>query len=604
MTDFELELKQGFLEEAAQLLADAEQAFLELENNPNSPGQFDKILRLAHSLKGSAKAVGFEDMGKLTHEMESLLLKVKKGNLTLGRPMMDLLLRCNDQIRAMLEGLKADLNARFDCSSLLGEIEAAMQGAGAVATAGSAGSAPALDQNLPTAGMQAEELLANFENLAETTRQHVKEHHLATKAEAPASSSGEATPSPAAAPTNKIATTEESIRVNLGRVEQLLNYVGELVILQTVLREQAHSSGSALIRSTTHQLGKVTQEIQDLSMGLRMVPIKPTFLKMQRIVRDTAGQLGREVIFEMVGEETELDKTVLERLSDPLVHIVRNAVDHGIEDPRRRFDAGKPTEGKIRLSARQQAGQLVIEISDDGGGMDANKLRRKAIEKGVISPNAQLSDSEAYQLIFAAGFSTKEQVTDISGRGVGMDVVKTNIQALQGTVQVETELGKGSTFRIRLPLTLAIIQGMIIRCGTERFVIPLSQVLESVRPSKDDITPSTIAGEVLSLRGQTIPLFRLEQLLGRRTTPKPAHDSIAILYESHGKNHAVLVDDIVGQHQVVIKKLGSEVAHVKAFSGSAILGDGKPALILELSELTSGTAKRTPVHRPLQEKSA
>jgi two-component system chemotaxis sensor kinase CheA len=215
-----------------------------------------------------------------------------------------------------------------------------------------------------------------------------------------------------------------------------------------------------------------------------------------------------------------------------------------------------------------------------------------------------MSDSEAYQLIFAAGFSTKEQVTDISGRGVGMDVVKTNIHALQGTVQVETELGKGSTFRIRLPLTLAIIQGMIIRSGSERFVIPLSQVLESVRPTKDDITPSTIAGEVLSLRGQTIPLFRLDQLLGRRGAPKNAQDSIAVLYEVHGKTHAVLVDDIVGQHQVVIKKLGHEVAHVKAFSGSAILGDGKPALILELSELTGGTAKRPAPQRPIQEKTA
>lgn len=592
MTDFELELKQGFLEEAAQLLADAEQAFLELENNPEAPEQFDKILRLAHSLKGSAKAVGFEDMGKLTHEMESLLLKVKKGTLKLARPMMDLLLRCNDQIRAMLEGLKADLNARFDCTALLGEIHQAMQGASAPAAAPA--STPPIDQNLPTAGMQADELLANFESLAETTRQHVQELHQSKKAEATASP-----PSP-----TKAAASEESIRVNLARVEQLLNYVGELVILQTVLREQAHSSGSALIRSTTHQLGKVTQEIQDLSMGLRMVPIKPTFLKMQRIVRDTAGQLGREVIFEMIGEETELDKTVLERLSDPLVHIVRNAVDHGIEDPRRRFDAGKPTEGKIRLSARQQAGQLVIEITDDGGGMDADKLRRKAVEKGVMSANAQLSDSEAYQLIFAAGFSTKEQVTDISGRGVGMDVVKTNIQALQGTVQVETELGKGSTFRIRLPLTLAIIQGMIIRCGNERFVIPLSQVLESVRPGQADITPSTIAGEVLSLRGQTIPLFRLDQLLGRRIPPKNAHDAIAILYEAHGKIHAVLVDDIVGQHQVVIKKLGQEVAHVKAFSGSAILGDGKPALILELSELTGGSTKRPAPHRPLQERTA
>ncbi len=369
--------------------------------------------------------------------------------------------------------------------------------------------------------------------------------------------------------------------------------VGELVILQTVLQEQSQAGNPLAVRKTAQQLGKVTKEVQDISMGLRMIPLKQTFQKMQRIVRDTSTALGKKVQIELQGEETEVDKTVLENLADPLVHLIRNAVDHGIESTEERIKSGKPETGTVVLAAYQQSGSLVIEIRDNGGGINADRLRAKAVEKGILKPNTTMSDADAYNLIFHSGFSTKAQVTDVSGRGVGMDVVKTNIERLQGNIQLETELGKGTCFKIRLPLTLAIIDGMVIRLDDQRFVIPLTHIHECTRPGADDVSMVTGLGEVFLLRGENMPLFRLENLLGRRPKQlRPPSESTAIVVKTNQKNtFAVLVDEIVGQYQVVIKQLGLEHRNLRGYSGSAILGDGKPALILELNDLVVKPSK-------------
>jgi len=393
-----------------------------------------------------------------------------------------------------------------------------------------------------------------------------------------------AKPKPAAAPG---AGGDESIRVSLRRLEKLLNFVGEMVILQTVLREQAQLNGSLLLRRTVHQLGKVTKEVQDISMSLRMVPLKQNFQKMQRIVRDTAGMLNKKINLVLEGEETELDKTVLENLGDPLVHLVRNSVDHGVEAPAERLAAGKPEVGTVILRAYHQGGRLVIDVIDDGAGIDAERLRLKAIEKKIIQPETPMSEKELINLIFHSGFSTKTQVTEVSGRGVGMDVVKTNIEALQGDVQVSTELGKGTRFTITLPLTMAIIDGMVVRIKDDRYVIPLSHVHESMRPGAADIQTSTNLGEILLLRGENLPLFRLTTLLGKKAPLTSAVEGIAIVIRTDANPFAILVDDILGQQQVVVKKLGSEINDLKGFSGSAILGDGRPSLILELGDLVA-----------------
>jgi two-component system chemotaxis sensor kinase CheA len=589
MDDFEKELKGGFLEEATQLLQDAEQCFLQLDSGVPDSANLEKIFRIAHNIKGSSKAVGFQALGDFTHEFESFLLKVKDGTLAPTPPIVSLLLRCNDCILRHINELKSNFDAPMNTDGLLDEIHAIMSGdlskCAAPAAAEETSTAEEVEAapHYPSAD-QFEPETAPAEAMAALTTENLPAAPApAPVAAAPASAKAEAKADKKGAPQG--AGNDESIRISLARLEKLLNFVGEMVILQSMLREQAWSTNPQNLRKTVHQLSKVTKEVQDISMSLRMIPLKQTFQKMQRIVRDTSSALGKKINFVIAGEETELDKTVLENLGDPLVHLVRNAVDHGIENGEARKAAGKPEAGTVHLSAFHQSGSLVIEVQDDGGGLNAEKLTKKAIEKGLLKPGTVLSEKDAYQLIFAAGFSTKEATTDISGRGVGMDVVRTNIEALQGDIQIDSTLGKGTRFRIRLPLTLAIIDALQVVSGGERYVIPLAQVHESIRPPKNDLHVSAGLNEVFSLRGEHLPLYRLSNLLGKKAAGPEPWDAIAVVVRSGDHPFAVLVDDIVCQSQVVTKKLGAEHAGLAGFSGSAILGDGRPALILELSEL-------------------
>lgn len=593
MDDFEKELKGGFLEEATQLLQDAEQCFLQLDSGVPDCANLEKIFRIAHNIKGSSKAVGFQALGDFTHEFESFLLKVKDGSLAPTPPIVSLLLRCNDCILRHVNELKSNFDAPMNTDGLLDEIHAIMSGnvpacapAAAEEPAPEAEEAPeypSADQFEPEAAPVEANTGCPAEAMAAITAEHLNtQAPPAPVAAAPAPAKPEAKTEKKPA---QGAGTDESIRISLARLEKLLNFVGEMVILQSMLREQAWATNPQNLRKTVHQLSKVTKEVQDISMSLRMIPLKQTFQKMQRIVRDTSSALGKKINFVIAGEETELDKTVLENLGDPLVHLVRNAVDHGIESGSDRKAAGKPEAGTVHLSAFHQSGSLIIEVQDDGGGLNAEKLTKKAIEKGLLKPGTVLSEKDAYQLIFAPGFSTKAETTDISGRGVGMDVVRTNIEALQGDIQIDSTLGKGTRFRIRLPLTLAIIDALQVVSGGERYVIPLAQVHESIRPPKNDLHVSAGLNEVFSLRGEHLPLYRLSNLLGKKVAGPEPWDAIAVVVRSGDHPFAVLVDDIVCQSQVVTKKLGAEHAGLAGFSGSAILGDGRPALILELSEL-------------------
>ena len=395
-----------------------------------------------------------------------------------------------------------------------------------------------------------------------------------------------------AAPTKKV-TEDESIRVSLSRVEKLNNVVGELVILQTVLDQGMSLSGhEQLMSKSISHLGKLSKEIQEISMSLRMVPVKSTLQKMNRIVRDTSKTLNKKVSLKLKGEETEIDKTVLEHLADPLVHIVRNAVDHGLESTEERIAAGKSEAGNVGISAYHEGNNLVIEITDDGKGIPANIIRSKAIEKGLIRENQQITDEDIIQYIFHPGFSTKEQVTEVSGRGVGMDVVKTNIEKLSGEVRVKTEMGKGSVFKVVLPLTMAIIDGMVVRVGDNKFIIPLSQVHESLKPTSEMVSKVTGWGECLNLRGQILPLFNVGSTLAVGMDEGGSLDKIAIIIQAAEYPFAVLVDDILHQQQVVIKTLGNEIKNSKGFMGSSILGDGKTSFILDLNELYSGKMKK------------
>ena len=602
------EIKRGFLDEAEQCLSDTEQCFLHLEKD-QSPEVLDKLFRLAHNIKGSANAVGFSELGAFTHELETLLLKIKKGEQPLHPPVVDLLLRCNDHIILFVSSLKADMEAKIDSSQLLDEIRnigniQAEPVASAVEepaeTAADAKllqaaemfeeeTAPTPEAEQPQEIQAVEEAVEEIEEFAvmepvvqQAITQHEVKKEVAHLVQAQAVKQEEKTP--AKSPS---ASSDESIRVSLARLEGLINCVGELVILQSVLKEQtsANSSASSLMKKTVHQLGKVTKEVQNISMGLRMIPMKQTYQKMQRIVRDTSRALAKEINFETVGDDTELDKTVLEQLGDPLVHLVRNAVDHGIESAEARVANGKSPVGTVKLKSFHRVGQIVIEVSDDGKGLDGQSLINSAIKKGLLKPGTKMTEEEAHHIVFMPGFSTKEVVTDVSGRGVGMDVVKTNIDQLRGTVQIFSTPGQGTCFQITLPLTLSIIDTMIVSLEKQRYVIPLHHVYESVEASGMRTQTISESAEVLLLRGENIPFYRLGTLLGRKPTTPTNQDGCALIIRNNQSSIAVFVDAVIGQSQAVIKPLGAEVRHIKGFSGSAILGDGLPAVILDLMEL-------------------
>ncbi len=630
MDDFEIELKKGFLDEASQGIEEVEQCFLSLESSPNDTSIIDKIFRLAHNLKGSSKAVGFNQLGEFTHVFENLLLKIKKNEIVVSGAIVSLLLRSNDHIKYFIDQLRSDLTANIDSTALLAELESTIRGetptiaaapitpvaleAASVAEA----AAPAeIEDSTPSESIvekvnvvSATSDLSYNESLGVPPSMMVppatmfeETEDAAAKVQEPPQSSN--TPAPqiagvTSAETKKTKTevaapSDESIRVSLSKLEKLINYVGEMVILQTVLREQASFSQSPLLRKSVHQMGRVSKEIQDLSMGLRMLPIKPIFQKMQRIVRDTSGALNKKINFQIEGEETAVDKTVLDLISDPLVHLVRNAADHGIESNEKRATTGKSMTGTISLKAFHRGDKLVLEVEDDGGGIDPDIISRKAIEKNVIPANHNLSKTEIINLVFHAGFSTKAQTTDISGRGVGMDVVRTNIEAMQGVIEIDTVVGKGSIFRIILPLTLAIVDGMVLQSNEDFYIIPLSQIRDAIKPQKNQVQFNKGVGETLLSRGQNIPLYRLDYILKRNAKPKSIDNYIVVVIKGSQFDFGIVVDDIVNQQQVVIKKLGVELQSIQGFSGSAILGSGRPALIIEPNELIATFLTKNPV---------
>lgn len=606
MDAFEREIKVEFLNEAAGSLEDAEQAFLQLENSSGSQETIDQIFRLAHNLKGSSQAVGFEQVGEFTHHWESLLLKIKEGLIQIEKPVVSLLLACLDHVRTMIHGLREDLDAKFESGDLIARMEAA--GLGQTESIAEPppprGQTPIPEENRTESSPapSPSPMLAPLPASAQFVLEEF-EAQLAEKQPPPTPAGDERVELAAVAPTKKAKSiSDDAIRVSTQKLERLIDYVGEMVILQSVLREQIDrgEADSGLMRKAISQLGKVGKEIQDVSMSLRMLPIKPSFQKMHRVVRDTALSLGKEVILQLYGEETEVDKTVLERLSDPLVHLIRNSVDHGIEDGPTREANGKPSFGTVILTARQQAGKMVIEVSDDGGGINPQKVLKKAWEKGLLKEGQVLSDREAYQLIFLPGFTTKEQVTEVSGRGVGMDVVKTNIESIGGEIQVESKMGEGSTFRIVLPLTLAILECTVVRCGEDRYVIPSYHISESLRADAS-ILRDTLLGEVLLLRGENLPVLRLRKLLRSRTVGDE-QDPIALIVRSGNQPFALIVDDIIGQYQVVTKPLSPELRNLKGVSGSTILGDGKPALILEVNQYAMAATRRA--IQPLENRGA
>ncbi|MGZ3692380.1 MAG: chemotaxis protein CheA [Pseudobdellovibrio sp.] len=542
MDEFEKTLKLGFIEEALQLIGDFENLLLDLEKAPQNRETIDGVFRLVHNIKGSSKAVGFEGLGVFCHELETYMLEIKNGTKLVSKTVIDKLLFSKDVITTTLFNQKSDLDKTIDLAIQVAQLKA--------------------DE---VAGVPHEEVRQPEESPSASVEP-----------------SGEPASAISKRKTGLTTSSDESIRVNLKRVDHLINAVGELVVLQAVLREQVMPAGTtSKAYRVSEDLGKIIKEVQDLSMSLRMVPAKTLVQKLQRICRDTSTSLDKEVRFDIYGEDTEIDKTILDMISDPLVHLVRNAIDHGFETKEERARTAKASACELQLRISYEGGKLLIRIKDDGKGLDRDRITQKALEKGIIKPGATLSEQQINELIFAPGFSTKQNVTDVSGRGVGMDVVKTSVEALGGQIDIKTEPQKGTEFSIQLPLTLAIIDGMVVKIGSGQYVMPLAQVSETFRVEPHQLDRTS--GDLFCLRGKDFPVFNLTKILNPKS--EKFNGGIGILSHSGRFSFVALVEDIVGQQQIVIKQMGPELSNLRGYVGSAVLGDGKPALILDLTEL-------------------
>lgn len=585
---FDDELMRMFCVEAEELLAEIENGVLVLEQSPDDAGMLATVFRGFHTLKGNSAVMKLVVLQRLAHELESLLDAARQGRRQLDRPAIDVILAAADVISRyvaetsrQLDGVDTGRSISLPVPALIAQVhtvlatppapahpsEPARSAVAAFLPAGGSPHPPTLRPDSPPPSQQALPSPGKSPN---------------GPAESPGHSAG-ADPAFRLRPAAVVAST---VRVDTHKLDGLVDLVGELVIAQSMVFEAFETSGGdeSLSRSLG-QLRGITADLQRTAMAMRMIPIRGTFQKMSRLVRDVAVQLGKEIRLVVEGEDTELDRTVIEEIGDPLVHMVRNAADHGIESPADRLTANKSPAGTITLQAFHQGGFVVIRISDDGRGLDPDRIRRKAIEKGLIAADAVVDDRESLELIFAPGFSTAEQVTDVSGRGVGMDVVRRNIERVRGKVEIESVPSRGTCFTISMPLTLAIIEGLIVAVAGQRFVIPTLSVRESFRPHLESITTVHGRGELVDVRGRQVPLLRLSRHLGIQGGVEAPDRGIVVVLEAGYDCRCLLVDELVGKQEVVIKGLGETFSGRSGFAGAAILGDGRVSLILDTTAL-------------------
>ena len=588
------ELLGEFYGEAVDHLQQIEAALLALEQQPDNPEALNSIFRSFHTFKGNAGFLGLVPMQALAHEVESLLDLARNRQLTLSSAIVTEILNSRDALQALTQqvGLALEKGHIPDKIVPVGHLIRAVKRLAVPDGTPLAPIAPVASGSVPAAVVTDAVAAPNATETEEVplpidTVALAQEFTSPATAKAPA----HAAPAPVAAagvgPTPKGAAGA-TVRVNTEKLDSLMDVVGELVIVQSQLletaRQHGEANGSPLQRNVT-QLARITKELQHTAMALRMIPIKPTFQKMERLARDLAREFGKKVHFTTTGDDTELDRTVVEEIGDPLVHMVRNALDHGLELPATRTAAGKSDTGTLHLKAYHQGSNIIVELQDDGRGIDPDRIYKKAVEKGVIAAGAVLSRDETLALVFAPGFSTAEKVTAVSGRGVGMDVVKRNIEKLRGKIEIVSEVGRGSTFKIKLPLTMAIIDGLVVRVGADRFILPSTSVQRALRPTKENISTIHGQGEVLDLRGRLIPIHRLHQRFGIPADALNIWDGIVVIVEHSGKVSALLVDEMVSKQEVVIKNLGAFMQGVPGVAGGAILGDGGIALILDPGSL-------------------
>ena len=587
---------QVFFEETDEHLATLELLLIGLDLDQPDAETLNGIFRAAHSIKGSSGMFGFDDLTAVTHELETLLDRIRCGQTALHADMIGVFLEARDVLQRLLDAHRSQVpDPDAPVAATVERLRAWL--AAPVAAASDAGfglfdDAPAArDGNTADDSASDDDAFGFFDDAPGTPAA------AAPVAVAPAPAAAPGPAKPAATP--RADSESSSIRVSVEKIDSLINLVGELVITQAMLSqlsEDLDPTHFERLQQALAQLEHNTRDLQESVMSIRMLPISFIFSRFPRLVHDTSARLGKQVELILQGEHTELDKSVIEKLSDPLTHIVRNSIDHGIETPAERLAAGKPAQGSVKLAASHQGGSVVVEISDDGRGLSRERILAKAREKGLAVHDG-MSDAEVWQLIFMPGFSTAEAVTELSGRGVGMDVVRRNIQAMGGRIDIDSAPGMGTRMSIRLPLTLAILDGLIVAVEQVNYVVPLTYIVESLQARADDVRG--LAGEestVIRVRGEYLPLFSLNQLLRIGAAPVPPEQGIVVILESEGRSFALQVDELVGQQQVVIKSLEQNFRRIDGIAGATIMGDGSVALILDVDALPRLAAQGEPTH--------
>lgn len=571
----DLELLTGFVGETLEHLESIEVNVLDLEENPGDLEIVNKIFRPFHTIKGVAGFLNLKSIQKLAHSTENLLDDVRNGVHAMDSGVIEVVLKVGDFLKTMVENLNVVLHEgpeqykNYDISDFVAWVEAIQRGSVVCrATEVAPPQSPAVSATEVSASAVSPPPKAKIPPMATS----------------PIDNTGSSPAAVAKAAVLPKASVGDSIKVDVEKLDGLVNAVGELVIMQAMVRSNATIaalSDPKLIKDFS-QLSRITSELQKTAMSMRMVPIRQTFQKMIRLVRDLSKKTGKEVNLVMEGEETEIDRNMVDSIYDPLVHMMRNSVDHGVQIPDEREKIGKPRSGTVNLRAYQKGGYMVIEIEDDGQGLNTEKIRRKAIERGLIQETDNNSAYELNNLIFLPGFSTADKITDVSGRGVGMDVVKKAVEKLRGKVEAISSPGKGSLFVIRLPLTLAIIDGIIVRVGTERYIIPTTAIQESLKPPRENYNTVQGKGETLMVRQAVLPIIRLYQLFNVKPTYTNPWDAIVVVVEYEGRQRAIMVDELLGKQEVVIKNLGG-LSDIPGVAGGTILGDGRVGLILDLA---------------------
>ncbi|QOR01005.1 MULTISPECIES: hybrid sensor histidine kinase/response regulator [unclassified Campylobacter] len=611
------EILEDFLVEAFELVEQIDHDLVELEANPEDLELLNRIFRVAHTVKGSSSFLNFDVLTKLTHHMEDVLNKARHNELKITPEVMDVVLESIDMMKTLLNSIRDNGNDTaigLDIAPICARLTAISEGESLESVAPvkteevkeevkeePKAEEPEVDVNkLSDDEVEAEiERLLKVRKAEDQARRAEKKKTQETKA-APAKAAPQAQGAtaekkvPAAGGGSSGANMDQTIRVEVKRLDHLMNLIGELVLGKNRLLkiyddvEERYDGEKFLeeLNQVVSQLSIVTTDIQLAVMKTRMQPIAKVFNKFPRVVRDLGRELGKQMELEISGEETELDKSIVEEIGDPIMHMIRNSCDHGIEDPATRAANGKPEKGTVNLKAYNEGNHIVVEIADDGKGLDADALKAKAIEKNLITEREadQMSDKEAFALIFKPGFSTAAKITNVSGRGVGMDVVKTNIEKLNGVIEIDSELGKGTVMKLKIPLTLAIIQSLLVGTQEEFYAIPLASVLETVRVPIDDIY--TIEGKnVLRLRDEVLSLVRLSDVFGVKQVLENTDQTYVVVIGVAESKLGIIVDTLVGQEEIVIKSMGEYLQNIQGIAGATIRGDGRVTLIIDVAAM-------------------